>query len=182
MLISCTCGSILECAQDDAASADRESGRRSPVDAAPRAASETGAVGLAILALLFLVALLAPWLAPYGNLQHTSNQAAAALGDVPDGLDNIERDLLSLVLMGTRTSLAIGIIAAVMALLVGAFFGLVAGYFPGAVEAAFLQSTDLFQTLPVIVVVLFVTAQFGSGFWLLTTCVALVIWPLEKQS
>lgn len=145
------------------------------------AASKTGAVGLAILALLFLVALLAPWLAPYEaySIQATKLMPPSAM--YPMGTDNIGRDLLSLVLMGTRTSLAIGIIAAVMALLVGAFFGLVAGYFPGAVEATFLRVTDLFQTLPVIVVVLFVTAQFGSGFWLLTTCVALVIWPLEAK-
>ena len=145
------------------------------------AASKTGAVGLAILALLFLVALLAPWLAPYEAYSIQATKLMPPSATYPMGTDNIGRDLLSLVLMGTRTSLAIGIIAAVMALLVGAFFGLVAGYFPGAVEAAFLRITDLFQTLPVIVVVLFVTAQFGSGFWLLTICVALVIWPLEAK-
>lgn len=97
------------------------------------------------------------------------------------GTDNIGRDMFSLVLIGTKASLAIGICAAAAALLIGGTVGMVAGYWRGAIETVFMRITELFQTLPVIVVVLFAIALFGPSFWLLVAAVALAIWPLEAR-
>jgi peptide/nickel transport system permease protein len=134
-----------------------------------------------LLASLLLVAVLAPWLAPQEPFRLGAEALKPPGAAHPLGTDNIGRDLLSLVIYGARTSLTIGICAALMAFLMGCAIGATAGYFRGWVEACLMRVADLFQTLPSIVIILFVTAQFGSGFWLLTLCVALVIWPLEAK-
>jgi peptide/nickel transport system permease protein len=140
-----------------------------------------GAVGGAILLLLALVAVFAPWIAPYQPLQ----QAQASLSPPPwanlFGTDNTGRDIFSLVIYGTRTSLAIGLGAALGALVVGGTVGMLAGYFRGIVESVLMRVVELFQTLPVIVLVLFLVALFGSSFWLLLVAVILAIWPAEAR-
>jgi peptide/nickel transport system permease protein len=97
------------------------------------------------------------------------------------GTDNTGRDIFSLVIYGTRTSLAIGLGAAFGALVVGGAVGMLAGYFRGAVESVLMRVVELFQTLPVIVVVLFTVALFGSSFWLLLVAVIVAIWPLQAR-
>ena len=145
------------------------------------AGTRHGAAGSAILVLLAAVALLAPLIAPYDPLQQVQESLASPSFAHPFGTDNIGRDIFSLVIYGTRTSLAIGLGSALGALLIGAAVGMLAGFFRGAAEAVFMRVAELFQTLPVIVVVLFTVALFGSSFWLLLTAVTLAIWPVEAR-
>jgi peptide/nickel transport system permease protein len=140
-----------------------------------------GPAGLALLALLLLVALLAPWLSPFDPLRQVGDSLMPPSLVHPMGTDNIGRDLLSLVLYGTRASLAVGFCAALAALLVGGAVGIVAGYWRGVAEAVLMRLAELFQTLPVIIVVLFAIALFGASFWLLIVAVGLAIWPLEAR-
>jgi peptide/nickel transport system permease protein len=140
-----------------------------------------GFAGFAILALLVLVAITASFLAPFDPLRQVDESLLPPSSTHPMGTDNIGRDLLSLVLFGTRASLAIGCCAALAALLIGGTIGALAGYRRGLTEAALMRLAELFQTLPVIIVVLFAIALFGSSFWLLIAAVALAIWPLEAR-
>lgn len=144
-------------------------------------ATRHGGAGVAILLLLFAIAVAAPLLAPFDPLRQVDANLQPPSWANPMGTDNIGRDMLSLVIYGTRASLAIGICAALVSLLVGGTIGILAGYWRGAVEAVLMRITDLFQTLPVIIVVLFAIALFGSSFWLLVGVVALAIWPLEAR-
>ena len=140
-----------------------------------------GFAGLAILALLVLIAITAPLLAPFDPRRQVGESLMPPSWTYPMGTDNIGRDLLSLVLYGTRASLAIGFCAALAALLIGGTIGALAGYRRGLAEAVLMRLAELFQTLPVIIVVLFAIALFGSSFWLLIAAVALAIWPLEAR-
>jgi peptide/nickel transport system permease protein len=140
-----------------------------------------GSAGLAILAILLLVAIAAPLIAPFDPLRQVADSLTAPSWTHPMGTDNIGRDLLSLVIHGTRASLAIGFCAALAALLVGGMIGALAGYRRGVAETVLMRLAELFQTLPVIIVVLFAIALFGSSFWLLIAAVALAIWPLEAR-
>jgi len=145
------------------------------------AATRHGGIGLVILALLLLAAIFAPVIAPYGAMTQVGTSLLPPSWQHPMGTDNIGRDLFSLVLYGSRASLMIGFAAALAALLIGGSIGAVAGYFRGGAEAVLMRLAELFQTLPVIIVVLFAIALFGTSFWLLIAAVALAIWPLEAR-
>lgn len=145
------------------------------------AGTRHGAAGCVILLLLVVVALIAPLIAPYDPLQQAQASLAPPSWQNLFGTDNTGRDIFSLVVYGTRTSLAIGLGAAFGALVVGGTVGMLAGYFRGAVELVLMRIAELFQTLPVIVVVLFTVALFGSSFWLLLAAVVLAIWPVEAR-
>jgi peptide/nickel transport system permease protein len=140
-----------------------------------------GAAGLAILTLLVLVAITAPLLAPFDPTRQVGESLMPPSRTHFMGTDNIGRDLFSLVIYGTRASLAIGFCAALAALLIGGTIGALAGYRRGLTEVVLMRLAELFQTLPVIIVVLFAIALFGSSFLLLIAAVALAIWPLEAR-
>ena len=145
------------------------------------AATRHGSAGFVILAVLLLTAIFAPWIARFDALRQVGSSLMPPSWLHPMGTDNIGRDLFSLVVYGSRASLAIGVCAALAALVVGGTVGVLAGYSRGVVEAALMRLAELFQTLPVIIVVLFAIALFGTSFWLLITAVALAIWPLEAR-
>jgi peptide/nickel transport system permease protein len=136
---------------------------------------------MAIVTLMVLLSAAAPWIAPNGPL----DLAGAALQPPsrlhPMGTDNVGHDLLSAVLYGGRASLAVGFFAALIAFLIGGTVGALAGTLRGPVELVLMRIAELFQTLPVIIVVLFVVAVLGAHFWLLIGAVALAIWPLEAR-
>jgi peptide/nickel transport system permease protein len=140
-----------------------------------------GSIGFTILVLLALVAIAAPWITPYGPFEQTPQSLSAPSRSHLFGTDNIGRDIFSMVVYGTRASLTIGFGAALAALLVGGTVGILAGYFRGPVEAVLMRVTELFQTLPVIMFVLFAVALFGNSFWLLIAAVTLAIWPVEAR-
>ena len=140
-----------------------------------------GTAGLAILLLLALVAAFAPLIAPYDPLQQAQASLAPPSWENLFGTDNTGRDIFSLVIYGTRSALAIGLGAALGAFIVGGTVGMLAGYFRGVVESVLMRVAELFQTLPVIVVVLLTVALFGSSFWLLLVAVILAIWPVEAR-
>jgi len=140
-----------------------------------------GGIGFIILSSLSLTAIFAPIFAPYGAMVQVGASLMPPSWQHPMGTDNIGRDLISLVIYGSRASLAIGLSAALAALIIGGAVGIVAGYWRGVAEAVLMRVAELFQTLPVIIVVLFAIALFGTSFWLLIAAVALAIWPLEAR-
>ena len=145
------------------------------------AATRYGLMGMSIIGLLLLLALAAPLIAPFDPLRQVGASTEAPSWAHPLGTDNIGRDLLSLVIHGTRASLAIGFCGAFAALIIGGLIGVTAGYWRGLAEIVLMRLAELFQTLPVIIVVLFAIALFGTSFWLLIAAVALAIWPLEAR-
>jgi peptide/nickel transport system permease protein len=140
-----------------------------------------GAAGCTILLMLTLVAVFAPLIAPYAPLQQAHASLAPPSLKNLFGTDSTGRDIFSLVIYGARTSLVIGLGAAFGALIVGGAVGMLAGYFRGFVASVLMRVVELFQTLPVIVLVLFTVALFGSSFWLLLVAVILAIWPLQAR-
>jgi peptide/nickel transport system permease protein len=140
-----------------------------------------GWAGLAIILPLAALALLAPVLAPYGPIDLAGRSLLPPSSDHWMGTDNVGHDLFSGILFGARASLAIGFCAAAAAFLIGGTVGALAGYLRGWPEMVLMRVAELFQTLPVIIVVLFVVAMLGAHFWLLIAAVAFAIWPLEAR-
>ena len=128
------------------------------------------AVGGAILLVIGLLALLAPWLSPFDPyLQDLSNRTVPPVGydkggwAHPLGTDPLGRDYLSRLVYGARISLLIGLSVAVISGLIGTTMGMLAGYFGGKVDmlVTFLVTTRL--SMPVILVALATVALVGGS-------------------
>ncbi|MGB8645602.1 MAG: ABC transporter permease [Anaerolineae bacterium] len=154
--------------------------------------------GLVILAILALVAILAPVLAPHAPQQmfdgETYRQATwvnlpndpAHTGDPRFilGTDTIGRDVLSRVIYGARTSLAVGFIPLFFILLIGTSIGMFAGYRGGRVDNLLMRFTDIVYAFPdILFFIIMMTAlrdtwlgQLLNGFFLLFVSLALVSW------
>ncbi len=140
-----------------------------------------GTVALAIVLLFVLVALFAPWIAPY-PLQGAGGPNVVAKLSPPSadywlGTDHLGRDILSRIAYGTRVSLTNGILIVAFSLLIGLPIGLAAGYFGGWVDEALMRGTDVFLAFPALLLAVLMAAALGPGFLNSVTAVAVTWWP-----
>ena len=142
-------------------------------------------IGGGILACIVLMALLAPWIAPYDPydqdlarklippIWHASAKATWAH---PLGTDHLGRDYLSRLLYGAQISLLIGFSAMLISGVIGTVLGVVAGYFGGRTDMVvnFIITTRL--SMPVVLVALAVVAIVGSSLTVVIWVLGLLIW------
>lgn len=134
-------------------------------------------VAFVMLAVITLVAILAPWLTPYDPFIRVADPFLPPSPMHPFGTDEIGRDLLSRVILGIRLTWLPGLAIIVVSLCLGAVIGLIAGAMGGWVDMGLSRLTDLFLVLPSTLIALAVVAALGPG--LLNTLIAIVIfwWP-----
>ncbi len=152
-------------------------------------------VAAAITILMVGAALLAPIIAPHDpydlralNLMDSDLPPAWVQGGDPRfllGTDDQGRDILSTILYGTRSSIAISVLAVFLAIGIGVSLGLVAGYFGGIVDTIIMRIADVKLTFPAILVALLINgiAQTlfrgrlgGAEFWILVLSIGLSFW------
>lgn len=130
--------------------------------------------GFAIVALVVLVGLLAPVLAPYDpNEMNIPARLQAPGAEHLFGTDEMGRDILSRVMYGARISIAVGVIIVAVSAAIGIVLGSVSGYFGGRADQAVLAVTDMILAFPSMVLALALTAAMGPG--LLNTMLAVII-------
>ena len=112
-------------------------------------------VGLLILILLGLVAILAPWIAPYDPYKpDIRNRLLQPNEDHWMGTDSVGRDLLSRLIYGSRTALLVGFSTVTFAAAAGIILGLTAGYFGGITNMIIMRIMDLLLSFPMIILAL----------------------------
>jgi peptide/nickel transport system permease protein len=121
-------------------------------------------IGLIFVVLLAVVAAIGPVIAPYDPLADDYELFGAPSWSHPLGTDSFGRDLLSRVIVGTRISFTVGLLAALSAMAVGVVLGLVAGYYGGWIDSLIMRAVDLLWAFPVIVLAVAMVAVFGAGF------------------
>lgn len=120
-------------------------------------------IALAVLALIVLVTLLSPWIAPYDPLaMDPSIRLQGMSGAHLLGTDGFGRDLFSRVLIGGRVSLLIGIGAAVVSVLIGLVIGMVAGFFR-ALDGPVMRVMDALMAIPAILLAIALVALNGPS-------------------
>lgn len=92
------------------------------------------------------------------------------------GTDKYGRDLLSRMLIGSRVSISIGIVAVVISLIVGIFLGAIGGYFGGKVDALIMWLVNIIWSIPTLLLVIAITLALGKGFWQVFVAVGLTMW------
>lgn len=92
------------------------------------------------------------------------------------GTDIYGRDLFSRIILGTRISLAVGIMAVIISLLVGVTIGALAGYYGGRVDAALSWLMNILWSLPALLLVIALSFALGKGLWQIFIAVGLSMW------
>lgn len=92
------------------------------------------------------------------------------------GTDSQGRDLLSRLLVGSRVSIAIGFVAVFISLVVGIFFGAIAGYYGGKIDAFVMWLVNIIWSIPTLLLVIAITLALGKGFWQVFVAVGLTMW------
>jgi oligopeptide transport system permease protein len=135
-------------------------------------------LGMVVLALLVLAAIVGPYLTPYHYDEINKNDVW--LGPLQNGhligTDFLGRDLLARLLMGLRVSLAIGLVATVVSLLIGVAWGAVAGFVGGRLDEVMMRVVDVLYSLPFIFFVILLMVTFGSNIILIFVAIGAVEW------
>ena len=146
------------------------------------------ALGLVMVLLVIVCTVFAPLLTPYGyNDQNIRNRlkpgfwSAEGTPEHPLGTDGIGRDLWSRLVYSYRSSLAIGVSAVVLSLLIGLTVGLISGTMGGWVEALLMRLTEVQMALPFIVLALTVLSMSTPTVPLIVVVLSLSSWPTTAR-
>lgn len=128
-------------------------------------------IGLSIILIFALVGIFAPFIAPYGsvekNLLHTSQPPSA---DFWLGTDSFGHDIFSRILYGARLDLLIAISAIAVSMVIGSFWGAIAGFVGGPLDEITMRCMDILQAFPRFIFAMGVAYALGPG--LITVIVA----------
>lgn len=134
------------------------------------------AIGLGILAVFAIVALLAPYIAPDNPTQQVGAVYAAPSAAHWLGLDDGGYDILSNLLYGARTSLLVGLVASMVAMVIGGTVGVLSGYVGGKTDIVLMRITDYFLVIPDIPLMIVAAAVFGSSLRNLIIIIGVIYW------
>lgn len=127
--------------------------------------NRTAILGLVILVLLVAVALLAPWIAPYGYDEvNMKEKMMTPCAKHLFGTDQLGRDMFTRCIYGTRITLPVACMAVLVAVLVGGTIGVIAAYFGGSVDNILMRFVDIWGSIPGIMLAIAIVAVFsGTG-------------------
>lgn len=145
------------------------------------ARSRRAVAGLIFFITLGAIGLFAPAVAPYGPFEFTGVLFAPPSSQFPMGTDDLGRDVLSAVIFGSRASLTVGVLAALISAVVGTVIGSIAGFLGGKVDSSLMGLTEVFQVLPTFVLALAILALFGPSFLNVIVAIAIVSWPSNAR-
>jgi ABC-type dipeptide/oligopeptide/nickel transport system permease subunit len=136
--------------------------------------------GLVLIAVLALLAVLAPAVAPYDPIAQDDIVATSFLAPSlahPMGTDLFGRDVLSRIIYGARISLTIGFLAVGLSITLGTLLGAVAGYFGGWVDTIVMRFTDTVLSFPRLILLILIVALFTPSVLLIILVLGLTQWP-----
>lgn len=139
--------------------------------------------GGAVVLLLIVTAVFAPWIAPHDPLEQDLISGllppfwAADRGSVfLLGTDSLGRDLLSRLIYGARVAILVAFVAAVLAALLGTVLGLLAGYFGGAFDMLIARMVDIWMAFPPVLLSIVLVAVIGTGLHAVIIAIVVIDW------
>jgi len=138
-------------------------------------------VGLAMVVFIVLVGIFGPFFVPFPEDTTGNTRMEARLSEPDDtyfwGTDEVGRDVFSRTVVATRTSLLIAVIVLVIAIAIGVPLGAMSGFMGGYVDEAIMRITDIFLTVPALVLAMAMATALGSGMVNAMIAISLVWWP-----
>jgi peptide/nickel transport system permease protein len=149
---------------------------------------------LAVIALVYvgfvgILAIAAPFIAgskstpiPFGpNDIDVANRLHPPDAQHHFGTDELGRDVLARMIHGARVSLTVGLLATMMALVVGCFFGAIAGYYGGVADWLVSRLIEVVLCFPLLFLALAIVAFFGPSIWTIMIALGLTTWTSEAR-
>jgi len=133
--------------------------------------------GVVLLALALAAAALAGVVFPGDPFRIAGKPFQPPLGEHLLGTDMLGRDLAAGLLYGARTTLLVGVVATLIATVLGVTIGGLAGYFGGRLDALLMRFTELFQTIPFFLFAILLVAVLGPSLGHVIFAIAVVSWP-----
>ena len=135
-------------------------------------------IGLVLAVTMVLIAIAAPWIAPYDpNEQNVLMKLEPPSAEHWFGTDAFGRDVLSRVIFGARISLFVGAFATLAGVLIGTIIGVVSGYLGGTVDRLITAATDVLLSFPQLIMGLMLVAVLGASLTNLIIAIAITAVP-----
>jgi peptide/nickel transport system permease protein len=134
-------------------------------------------IGIALVGFIVLVAIVGPYVAPYGPSTPVGAPNSDPSSKAVLGTDYLGQDVLSRVLYGGRSILVMAVIATAIGLIAGAAIGLVAAYSRNALDDTLMRGMDVLMALPQIMLALVAVAIVGPHAWVIVAAIALTTAP-----
>jgi peptide/nickel transport system permease protein len=131
--------------------------------------------GIAILAVLVFIAITAPLIAPH-DPEKTGIPYQSPSADHLLGTNDLGQDIFSELLYATRTSLAVGFLAAIISIAIGVSVGLMAGYHRGWLGELLMGLTDVFLLIPALPLMIILAAYLSPSMWNIILVIGLLWW------
>jgi peptide/nickel transport system permease protein len=143
--------------------------------------SPLSVVGLAIILILLAIAIVGPFFVPYpkdaSGAIHIKEKLQGPSWQHLFGTDQVGRDVFTRVIVGARVSLVAGLVVIALAFTVGTLLGSIAGFFGGRLSEGIMRMTDIFLTIPDLILAMAFAAALGPGLLNVMIAVSLVWWP-----
>jgi peptide/nickel transport system permease protein len=135
-------------------------------------------IGLIIVIMLFMTAVLVPWLAPASPVETILDRRLLPPSkDFWFGTDELGRDIYTRVIHGSRITLYVVVVVGAIVVPIGILFGIVAGYFGGWIDQVLMRITDICMAFPRLVLALAFVAAIGPGIKNAVLAISITTWP-----
>lgn len=135
-----------------------------------------------VIVIMFIVAIFAPYIAPYGyDDQNYSNTYAPPSAENWLGTDYLGRDVLSRLIYGAGQSLQLGVISTAIASIIGIAIGAIAGYYGGWVDNLSMRFFDIYQSIPMFLLCITLAAIMGPSLANATLAIGIAMVPAPAR-
>jgi peptide/nickel transport system permease protein len=135
-------------------------------------------VGVALVVAMVMIALLAPWIAPYDpDAQDVLMKLEPPSPEHLFGTDAFGRDVLSRVIWGARVSLFVGSVATLAGIIIGTIVGIISGYYGGIIDKLITAGTDILLSFPQLIMGLMLVAMLGPSLFNLILAITVTAVP-----
>lgn len=135
-------------------------------------------VGMVLFAVLCAVAILAPFIAPYGPIdQSVMNRMRPPSAEYLFGTDAFGRDQFSRALYGARISLTVGVVSVLLGMTIGGLLGVLAGYFGNRIDAVVMRTMDVLLSFPTLITGIVIVALLGPSLTNVIVAITVTLIP-----
>jgi peptide/nickel transport system permease protein len=137
--------------------------------------------GMVIVLLFIIIAVFGPWLAPYPPNDITPDRLQTPSWSHWLGTDEFGRDSLSRLIIGSKNSLMVGVVAVGIAAGVGIITGMLAGYYGGLINVVIMRIVDALMSFPMILLALLIAGLLGSGLSIVMIALGVAMIPVYAR-